>query len=332
MPPELETAIDTGTETQETGFDFEAAADTIGKDLGFSHQDQEPGDQEATLDVATEATTEPAALTAKADVPVARQAPKTWPKEMHAHWEKTPKEVQDYWDTREKQMLDGITSYKEAATFGKTIHDAVAPYQEDFAFNKVDAPTGIKFLLEANRKLTTGPMEARQAAYAELGQRLGFNGTAQGESAQSIDPHIHRLQQELASIKSGLTAQQQASYQDAKAKTAQEVEAFAADPTHGYFDECADHIVRLIQAGYSLQESYETAVMANPVTKAKEIARIQTDYEAKLRENARLAALPKKKAASVNVRGADTRRGPTDPLGSMEDTIRETLASQKNRV
>ena len=55
------------------------------------------------------------------------------------------------------------------------------------------------------------------------------------------------------------TAQQQAEYDAAKARIDQEVNAFASDPAHPYFDEVADEVVRLTHTGMSLQEAYDQA-------------------------------------------------------------------------
>ena len=88
----------------------------------------------------------------------------------------------------------------------------------------------------------------------------------------------------------------------------------------------------LVKAGLPLQEAYEKAVWANPVTRAKELAKQQTADLAKARENARLAALPKKHAASVNVKSRDAGRTPTEPLGTMQDTMKQTLAEIKARA
>lgn len=323
---------DTTTTTDEQEFDFAHAADSIGAaDLGLSVADTTPTPEDETPEAATTVAEEtPAPVVTQTPAP--RTAPKTWPKEMHPHWDKTPKEVQDYWETSEKQMLDGLTQYKDAATFAKTIHDIGQEFKEDLEFNKADIPTALRFLLHANRQLTTGPSENRIAAYRDLGKRLGLaDGESQTEEA-TIDPTIKRLQDEIYQIKSGLTAQQQAQYTAAKTQVSQEVEAFASDPAHAYFDEVSEDMVRLIHTGLPLQEAYEKSVWANPVTRAKEITRVQTEHEVKLKENARLQALPKRKAAGVNVRGQETQRAPTDPLGSMEDTIRETLVSQRTRV
>ena len=68
---------------------------------------------------------------------------------------------------------------------------------------------------------------------------------------------------------------------DENAKVSKIVDDFAKDPAHPYFDELADEIALQIKAGKTLQDAYETAVYANPVTRAKELARIQLEKDSK---------------------------------------------------
>jgi hypothetical protein len=268
------------------------------------------------------------------ETPVTAPAPKSWPKEMHDHWAKTPPEVQQYWQTREKQMLDGLDQYKQAATFGKTFSDVISPYHEDFQRHGVDAPRAVAYLLEANRRLTTGTPESRQQAYQELGRNLGLQAQAApqpGEAPAPVNPEVQTLKQQVDQILQAQTRQQQAALEAARAKSQAEVDAFAADPKHAFFDDVTDDIVKFIQAGATLQEAYDRAIWANPVTREKQMQeRLQTEAE-KAKERARLDALPKKKAQSVNVRGRDTSRTPTEPVGSMEETLRDTLTKIKTR-
>ena len=79
----------------------------------------------------------------------------------------------------------------------------------------------------------------------------------------------------------------------------------------------ADEIAIQIKAGKGLQDAYDTALFANPVTRAKEIARIQTENNAKLREKKRLEAEKAIKATSSNVRTIDTTRTPTEKKGAL---------------
>ena len=341
--PDVETA-DSGTE-----FDMDAAVERLGADL-FPEPtttpeptDDFPDEVPAAPEIAAKTTpppsTAPQAPSQAPEPPVVSPAPKSWPKEMHDHWGKTPPEVQKYWETREKQMLEGLDQYKGAAQFGKAIQDVVTPYQHILQSQGVDAPRAVGALLQAHQRLTMGTVESRRAAYEELGRNLGLhtptyaNGDATGtaQAPPPIDPRVQSLEERFNQIQQTLTAQQQAALDTARTKAAQDVEAFASDPAHALFDECADDIVRFVQQGASLQEAYDKAVWANPVTREKQMqTRLQTEAE-KARERARLDALPKKKAAGANVRGRETQRTPTEPLGSMEDTMRETLAKLKAR-
>ena len=257
------------------------------------------------------------------EAPTTSAAPKSWPKEMHAHWDKVPKEVQDYWTKREQQMLDGLEQYKGDASWGKTYREVLSPYLPHIKAANIQPEQMVSNLLNAHWQLTMGSPESRKAAYERLGRDLGFAQT--DPNAPVPDPKVQALEQQLMEIRSGLTAQQQAQQQQARAVVQSEVDTFASDTAaHPYFDEVADDIVALLQAypKITLQDAYDRAVYANPVTRQKEIAKVETSAQQKLRENARLDALPKKKAASVNVRSRDTERAPTEPLGTMEDTIR----------
>lgn len=323
-----EPAGDTGTVTEEApGFDIEAASDKIGEALfppQASTETEEPETEVAETPTEGTATLDHAAP--MAEVPV----PKSWKQEMHQHWGKIPREVQDYWQVREKQMLDGIEQYKTAASYGKSVGDVLAPYQPLLQSKGLDAPRVVADLMQTYTALTQGTPEQRWTAYQQLAKNLGLSAPAEG--ATPVDPHVKQLQDQFNQMQQALTAQHQEALQAARAKATQEVEAFAADTAHGYFEELQDDILGFLKLGDSLQGAYEKAVWANPVTRAKEIARTQTETEAKLKENARLQALPKKQAKSVNIGGREVQRAPTEPLGKMEDTLKTTLAGIRSRV
>jgi hypothetical protein len=337
--PDVETA-DSGTE-----FDMDAAVERLGADL-FPEPtttpeptDDFPDEVPAAPEIAAKTTpppsTAPQAPSQAPEPPAVSPAPKSWPKEMHDHWGKTPPEVQQYWQTREKQMLDGLEQYKQAATFGKTFHDVVSPYHEDFVRHGVEPQRAVQFLLEANRRLTTGTPESRQQAYQELGRNLGISAQPQqsGDPATQtpVDPRLQTIEHKLAQIEEMQLAKQREAYAAAQATIKQEVDAFASDPNNAFFEDVADDIAKFIKAGDSLQEAYQRAIWANPVTREKQMqARLQTEAE-KAKERARLDALPKKQAKSVNVRSRDTARSSTDPVGSLDDTLKETLAKIKAR-
>ncbi len=311
----------------EQSFNLDAAVDKIGASLFPSQgqdRDKPVTDEPAIAEVA--APKEPVVDVA----PV----PKTWPKEMHPHWEKTPKEVQTYWATREEQMMKGLEQYRGAAQFAKTMSEVIQPFERDIQAQGIDAPGAVRALLQAHARLTNGPIQDRVTAYRQLGHSLGIfdqNIAAEGQQSQ-VDPQIQSLGQQVQQMQQFLHAQQETVLQETRGKITQDIEKFAADPAHAHFDEVADDIVLLIKAGLPLPEAYDKAVWANPVTRQKELSRQQTAAVEKAKENARLAALPKKGAASVNVRSRESQRAPTEPLGSMQETMKQTFREIRSRA
>jgi hypothetical protein len=314
-------------------FDMEGAVDTIGNDLFPSTEVESEPEQETAAPV--EALTQPTETTppvVKPDetAPTVRAAPKSWAKETHEVWAKLDPQAQDYIEKREKDFLSGLDQYKNEATYARTIRDVIAPFQPMLQASGVDGPQAVGFLLNAHQKLTQGSPESRQAAYEELGRNL--NLSPPDPNAAPVDPKVKELEARLASFETSLTARERAE-QSAKLDAAlKELDAFVADPKHPYFNEVSDDITLFIKAGHPLQDAYDRAVRSNPLTHAKEVARIQNEAEAKLRENARLAALPKNKARGVNVSGRTTERAPTEPLGSIDDTLKSTLADIRARA
>jgi hypothetical protein len=306
-------------QASDTGLDVDAAVDDIGSGLGFSVVDEPDGPvAEAVVEPVQEAPVEP---------PVVREAPKSWAKETHEVWAKLPAEAQAQIEKREKQILDGLELYKTDAGFGKTLKEAIAPFQQMLEASQIDAPKAVSYLLGAHQRLTTGSPESRQAAYQELGRNLGLSTETQPNA------ELESLRQQVQQLTTGFTQERTQKAQAESARIQQEVDAFAADTkAHPYFDEVSEDIARLIKAGYDLNESYEKAVWANPVTRAKEQSRALKEHEDKLRENARLDALKAKTARGTNVKSRETTRAPTEPLGTMEDTLKETLADVRART
>lgn len=276
-----------------------------------------------------------AAATETVETPAALDPPKSWEKDMHPYWSKLDRKVQDYYIKREKQMLDGLEQYKQDAQYAKPFREVLTPYQQMLQSLNMPPQQAVDALFRAHMRLTTGTPEQRRQAYLDLGKNLQIQlEQANGQAEQAVvDPKVAALEQKFSAIEQQLTARQQAEYKAAQDQASKEVEVFAADTkAHPYFDEVATDIAAFVQQGKPLQDAYDAAVWANPVTRQKEIARVQTEHEANLKEKARLDALPKKRAAGVNVRAQESGRTPTEPLGSLEDTIRATHREIRGRA
>jgi len=323
--------------------DIDKAVSEIATGLDLGQKDTEVDRQEETDDtdaadgrqttVVGDDTSDNPAVTDpnQVETPI-RAVPKSWPKEMHEHWAKTDPKVQEYWETREKQMLDGLEQYKGDAGFGKQLRDVVTPYNAMLQAQGVDAPKAVQFLLNAHYQLTNSQPAERTAHFVRLAKQYGIDLSTVKTDETSADPKVKALEDRVNQLHNTLTTREQAALTEAKARVAKDVEAFASDPSHPYFDEVADDIVAMLNAGFELKDAYEKAVWANPVTRQKEMVRIQTENETKLREKAKAEADKAKKASSSNVRSRDTQKAPTEPKGSMEDTMRETLREINSRA
>lgn len=342
---------DSGQDTSDQGgFDIDQASSDLAGDLfpaserEASDDAEDTGTDAITEPADTEQTTEPPKDGAAADDAAkaaieGKPAPKTWPKEMHEHWGKTPKEVQDYWEVREKQMLDGLEQYKGDAVYGKSMRDAVTPYMALIQAQGIDAPRAVQTLLNAHYKLSVSPPSQKAQYLDYIAKQYGIDQSLrqqpQGEH-QAVDPRLAQLQDELHQLKQVIHSGSEQQLNAERTRISQEVNTFASDPAHPYFDEVADDIIVMLKAGLPLQDAYDRAVWANPGTRAKETARLQTEAKAESDKKAREQAEAAKKAASTNIRNRDTRRTPTEqPKGTMRDldgAMKEAMREIKART
>lgn len=350
-----DTTTTTTTDGTSGGIDIAAAVEDIGSSLGFGDKGDDSNDDDVqdtaaaggdtadTTKVDTKAATDTTATAAATDADKAatkHAPPASWAKEKHALWDTLPPEAQEQFTTRENQMLDGIEQYKEHAGFGKTMREVTAPYQAFITAQGVDAPKAVQYLLNAHYRLSTAQPADRATYFSKMAKSYGIDvatlkpdaGDGTTATTAAADPAIAELRTTVQKMQDAQTAKEQTALTERKAKIASEVETFASDPAHKYFDECSDDIVALVNAGHTLKEAYDKAVYANPVTRAKELARLQAESDKALRAKAEVEAKAARKATGHNVRSRDTRKAPTEPKGSMDDTLRATLSEIKERT
>lgn len=301
----------------------------------------EAGAAETTETAGAEATEKTETTTAAAP-PTVRAAPKAWAKEQHERWAKLDPDTQGYIEQREKQMLEGLSQYSEKAKRADAWETAVKDYMPLIQAQGAQPQEAVRYLFEAHRQLSSGTPEARAAFLAQVAKSYGIdfakaaaNATAAAEEPASVRELRERTERLERERKNELD--QRAT--EARTRVASEVSAFAeakddkGNLKHPYFDECAEDIVALIQAGHALDKAYEKAVYANPVTRAKELARLKTEDEAALRAKAKKEAETARNASRTNVNSRDTRRTPTAPTAKKwEDTLDATMAEIKART
>lgn len=136
------------------------------------------------------------------------------------------------------------------------------------------------------------------------------------------------MQNQIAQLQNQLNTSQQDSLQEKQAKISSEVEVFASE--HPYFDDLADEIALQIRAGHELEDAYKIAYRASHYYD-KDIEKKRKEEEKQALEAKKKEAEQAKKASSVNVRGRDTKKAPTAPKGTMEDTMRDVYRKIQSR-
>lgn len=266
-------------------------------------------------------------------------APKTWSKEALQEWATLPPRAQQEILKREEDFLKGITMYKDKAEVGDRYDSVVAPFKTVLQAENID-PVQLFQSFASNHYLLSRGTEAQKlelAANMIQGYGIDFNkliGFVGDRMIEPADPRVSALEQEIATLKQGQASRQQQEAAQVQQRLATEVDAFAADPAHPYFNELVDDIAQLFEKGQAenLQEAYDKAVYLNPTTRQKEIDRLTAERSTSVspEEQARRDKIAKSTAADLSL-DPKARNG-TVPLGTIDDTLRETLARIEGRA
>lgn len=349
----IESSTPEVSQTSESSFDMKGAVDSISSDLFGKkepvEEDNEPEPKkepkpkkEPVKEKEPKVKAEKASETDEADPETDEgedkgksdtiERPASWKKDMQPTWDAMSKEAKEYVIQREEQMKQGLVKDRDDAILGRTMRDTLAPYSSLLKAQGIPEKQMVQNLLGAHYKLSTASMPERKEAFAKLAQSYGikFDGTGQ---SQEIDPIVNNLTTKINRLESYLTQTQQAAQQAAQAKVVSEVDAFASE--HPYFDDVENEIAIFLEGdkNLTLKQAYEKAIWANPLTRQKEMDRLQQESAKKAKEELEKKRLEAQKAKGVNVRTKDTGRTPTAPKGSMFDTMQETFREiqQRNR-
>jgi len=327
-------------------FDMGAAVDSLSGELGFEPETpQDQDDLHVEIGEGDLQNAENANLTPPGDspdtppadtppTPSAIEPPKTWRKEALEQWNALPEVVKAEVLKREEDIFRGLETYRADATFGKSLKSVLDPYLPILQQYNIDPAAQVANLMQAHHTLALGAPEQKVAFMRQLAQEYGIDlGELSGAGAPFVDPAVDALQKELQAVKSTLSARERAEAQQRMQSIQTEIEQFASDPANEHFDTVANDIAALLKAGTAkdLKDAYEKAVWANPVTRAKLVAKQQADAAAQAKAEAAKRAAAAKSASSVVVRAKPSSASGTAPIGSMDDTMQETLAAIQAR-
>ena len=331
-----------------TALDIDSMVDEIGEGLGFGNDDPDQGD-EADPPPETPAPKAPAAtepsnsdpdakvtdpVTPPTPVESVAEAPKTWRKEAAAVWATLPSEAKNEILKREQDIFQGLEGYKADAGFGKSIKQVLAPFEAVMRAQNMDPAKTIGGLVNYHHQVGTSTPDRKASLLIQMAKNYGVNLVTEtvGEPPY-IDPTVLDLQNQLRAVQSELSESANSRRAALVETTSKQVDEFASKAENVYFNEVADDIANLIAKGVSttLQDAYDKAVWANPVTRAKEIARSTAEATAKSTAEAKARATAAKSAIGANVKTTAKSGRTAAPTGSIDDTLAETLANIQSR-
>lgn len=265
-------------------------------------------------------------------------APKTWSKEALQDWATLPPRAQQEILKREEDFLKGITMYKDRAEIGDQYEQVISPYKPILQAENID-PVQMFQSFVANHYILSRGTEAQKLELAAnmiagyhipVDKLLDFIGDRVIEPA---DPRVSALEAEIRELKNANQSRQQQDQAAIQERLSKEIEAFAQDSAHPYFSELVDDISKLFEIGQAtnLQEAYDKAVYLNPTTRQKEIDRLTAlkSNSVSAEEQARRDKIAKSTAADLSL-DPKSKNG-TVPIGSIDDTLAETMARIQGR-
>lgn len=296
-------------------------AEAIGKDL-FSPDESGTEEKVAApaLGETSPAIPDPQPGLTAAEI---RALPKSWKREMEAHWGKAPREIQDYVVQREDQFHKGIQQYQGGY---QQWNNLMQPYQQLLQQHPNVNPVEIlQGLFNAHLQILSAPADQKKALAAQMMQAYGIDLSGSIQQQGEADPRLTqalekaaRLESRIAQIEGNLTAQQRAAYETELNKNLSTVEAFASDPKNSYWSEVASDVHRFLstKAAADLKSAYELACYANPAVRAKILAQ-QPDESASGKQS------QGGKFPNITPSGAAPRK---QRAGTIDDTINGIVA------
>jgi hypothetical protein len=324
--------------TEEVEFDITAGAEAISLDLFGEKEaaaDPEVVEKETPSGEQPEVEPEVAAETTDALPPAAQDPndtpPKTWTKEALAEWATIPPKVKAEIHKREADFFKGIEQYKETAAIGKAYDSVVEPYRAALAAENINPVELFKAFAANHYTLARGTIEQKVALVSNLIKGYGIDPEMLQKSFDPqpyVDPELRSVKERLAAMEREREMNVQREMETRKSEALRQVERFSSDPANVYFDKVSHLIPQLLQSGIAkdLPDAYQQAIMLHPEVRELEFARRQAEQaEKSAREKAdKVAAARAASAANVNTRGKPV--GGTTPVGSMDDTLAETMA------
>jgi len=320
-------------EAPEAALDIESAVADIADSLSLTPAEEEPlqdGDEPAPAAAKEDAAL---AVEAKKEEPIVAStdpAPDTWRKEAKEAWAAVPPVVKEEMRKREADISRYVEQVKVPVSVGEQFTKILEPYLPMFQANNINPWDNVTHMLKAQELLLFGSPETKLAMVQSLAQQAGvkLEGGQLSSTENSQARYIQQLEQRLGQLEGGVKNITSTVHEARTAELEGSIMAFAQDTEkHPYFFDVADKITHFIKTGAAtnLDDAYQLAVMADPVTKAKAIDAEATRVATQKADAEKERVDKARKASKVNVRSTARGRA-VQPSGDIDSTLKDTLA------
>lgn len=271
-----------------------------------------------------------------APAPVAEPPPPpvAWSPVVREHWAALPPAVQQEIARREQAFTQAFREVAPQREIAHRFQQAIQPHMMAIQAEGVDPITAVTNLMQIGSRLRFGTPAEKANTVAQIVKAYGVDiggldsalvGVAPQPGQNGIDPGMVQqlVQQQLQPIFQAAQQRQAEAAQQASTQTASEIEAFAADPKHEFFQDVrtamADAIEMADRQGWKidLKTAYDRACMLHP-----EVSQVIMARRSGVNAQAMTAAARKAKGAAVSVKGS----APVgNPEGREPSSVRDSI-------
>lgn len=272
---------------------------------------------------------DPAPEIAKEPELPAIEPPAAWKAEDKEKFKALPRDVQETIKAREEEVHKGFTKLDEERNLGKQIKEVVTPYMAIIQAEGGTPVTAVRDLLNTAYMLRTAPAVQKVEIVRQICQTYGVDmGSVQAPAQAFQDPTIAQLQQELAQVKQFANPdflQKQLQEKMEADRILAEVEAFASNPAHVYYQQVKPVMAGLLSSGAAkdMKEAYDMACHAD--TQIRSTIEAQKAQEIEAQKKAELAAKRKAAASVSGSSGTYTPNSKATNSNNIEDDIRAAM-------
>ena len=253
--------------------------------------------------------------------------PASWKPGAREHWAKLPPDVQQEVVRRETEVARSMQESAKAREALTHVQQVLGPYAHNITATGRDALGAMNELFRADNTLRHGSIAEKAALVADIVKSYGVDivaldsalSGAQPEStpeAMLADKLRREMQQQLQPVMQyfgQLQGRRQNAMQQINTDAASEVETFATDGAHEFFEDVRADMADIIDlytqrgASISLQDAYDRAIKLNP--QVSEIVAKRAESE-RASAAAQAAQRARRAAASITSAPAPAGAGP----------------------